>query len=177
MNRYVKLGCIAAAFGLALAGLRQAPSSAAAAVAPPDGKAIFAAKCATCHQAAGQGTAAYPPLAGNPHVAAADASSMIATIVNGKTGALVVNGKTYNGTMPTWKGQLSNEDIAAVATYVRSAWGNTAAAVTEKQVAAAGPAVASAVGSSIYQAKCSSCHGSSGQGQSGVFPRSRTTKS
>ena len=41
--------------------------------------------------------------------------AMIATIVNGRTGPLTVNGKTYNGKMPTWSGQLSNADIAAVA--------------------------------------------------------------
>ncbi len=161
---------VRSAWGNAAAAVSADQIAAAAAPGGSSGAAIFAAKCATCHQANGQGTAAYPPLAGNPHVAAADASGMIATIVNGKSGALVVNGKTYSGTMPTWKGQLSNADIAAVATYVRSAWGNAAPGVTEQQVAAAGPAVASAVGSSIYQAKCSSCHGSSGQGQSGVFP-------
>ena len=90
------------------------------------GAALFAAKCATCHQSAGQGTNTYPPLAGNPVVTAADPSTMIAVIVNGRRGPLTVNGKTYNGQMPTWKGQLSDASIAAVATYVRSAWGNNA---------------------------------------------------
>jgi cbb3-type cytochrome c oxidase subunit III len=133
------------------------------------GGQIFATKCATCHQAGGTGTSAYPPLNGNPHVAAADPKEMIATIVNGRSGALVVNGATFNGKMPAWKGQLSNADIAAVATYVRSAWTNTAAGVTEQQVASAGPAVLSAVGASIYASKCSACHGASGQGR-GPFP-------
>ena len=105
----------------------------AAARAPEalSGAALFAAKCATCHQASGQGTDTYPPLAGNPVVTAADPSAMIAVIVNGRTGPLTVNGKTYNGQMPTWKGQLSDADIASVATYVRSAWGNNASPVTE----------------------------------------------
>jgi len=135
------------------------------------GGQIFAAKCASCHQAGGQGTSAYPPLNGNPHVAATDAKDMIATIVNGRSGPLVVNGTTYNGKMPTWKGQMSNADIAAVATYVRSAWGNKAPGVTEQQVAAAGPSVLSTVGASIYASKCSACHGASGQGGShGAFP-------
>ena len=135
------------------------------------GGQIFAAKCATCHQAAGQGTTAYPPLSGNPHVAAADPKEMIATIVNGRSGPLVVNGTTYNGKMPTWRGQLSNADIAAVATYVRSAWTNAAPGVTEQQVAAAGPSVLSAVGGSVYAAKCAACHGAAGQGGGhGTFP-------
>jgi cbb3-type cytochrome c oxidase subunit III len=135
------------------------------------GGQIFAAKCAACHQAGGQGTSAYPPLAGNPHVAAADPKEMIATIVNGRTGSLAVNGTTYNGKMPAWKGQLSNSDIAAVATYVRSAWTNKAPAVTEQQVAASGPSVLNTVGASIYSSKCAACHGASGQGGGhGQFP-------
>jgi cbb3-type cytochrome c oxidase subunit III len=133
------------------------------------GAQIFAARCATCHQASGQGTSAYPPLKGNSHVVATDPKEMIATIVNGRSGALVVNGTTYNGKMPTWKGQLSNADIAAVATYVRSAWTNSASGVSEQQVAAAGSSVLSAVGASIFSTKCSACHGATGRGGHG-FP-------
>ena len=135
------------------------------------GGQIFATKCAGCHQAAGQGTSAYPPLNGNVHVIAADPKEMIATIVNGRSGLLVVNGTSYNGKMPTWKGQLSNADIAAVATFVRSAWTNKASGVTEQQVAAAGAPVLTAVGASIYSTKCAACHGASGQGGGhGTFP-------
>jgi len=135
------------------------------------GAQIFVAKCATCHQPNGAGTSAYPPLNGNPHVGASDPKDMIATIVNGRSGALVVNGTTYNGKMPTWKGQLSNADIAAVATYVRSAWSNKASGVSEQQVAAAGATVLSAVGASIFSTKCAGCHGAKGQGGGGgMFP-------
>jgi mono/diheme cytochrome c family protein len=128
----------------------------AAAGAPSglSGAQIFVAKCATCHQARGQGTASIPPLAGNPDVTASDPKGMIATIVKGRQGSLTVKGTTYNGTMPTWSGQLSNADIAAVATYVRSAWGNKAAGVTEQQVGAAGPGVSAAVGASIFTLNC-----------------------
>ena len=135
------------------------------------GAQIFAAKCATCHQPNGAGTTVYPPLSGNPDVGASDPKGMIATIVNGRSGPLVVNGTTYNGKMPTWKGQLSNADIAAVATYVRSAWSNKASGVSEQQVAAAGAAVLSTVGASIFSTKCASCHGGKGQGGGGgMFP-------
>src|SRR6202790_5053257 len=135
------------------------------------GAQIFAARCATCHQPNGVGTNVYPPLSGNPHVGASDPNEMIATIVNGRSGPLVVNGTTYNGKMPSWKGQLSNADIAAVATYVRSAWSNKASGVSEQQVAAAGAAVLSTVGASIFSTKCASCHGGKGQGGGGgMFP-------
>jgi len=39
--------------------------------------------------------------------------------------------------MPAWKGQLTNAEIAAVLTYVRSSWGNSASKITESQVQAA----------------------------------------
>jgi cbb3-type cytochrome c oxidase subunit III len=138
-----------------------------AAASAPSGRSgaqIFAANCAACHSAHGQGGKVAPPLAGNPDVAATDPSKMIATIVKGRSGPLVVNGKTYNGKMPAWTGQLSNAEIAAVATYVRSSWGNAASAVTEQQVAAAGPAVSAAVGASIFTFKCARCHQSNGEG-------------
>lgn len=132
------------------------------------GQALFAAHCATCHQPMGQGTEVFPPLAGNPVVAAADPTAMIAIIVNGRSGALTVSGHTYNGQMPTWSGQLTNADIASVATYVRSAWGNDASAVTEQQVAAAGTPVSAQVGASIYAKNCAACHGANGTG--GIGP-------
>lgn len=93
---------------------------------------------------------------------------MIAVIVNGRSGPLTVNGKTYSGQMPTWKGQLSNADIASVATYVRSAWGNNASPVTEEEVAAAGTPVSVQVGASVYAKNCAACHASNGAG--GVGP-------
>jgi cbb3-type cytochrome c oxidase subunit III len=132
------------------------------------GAQLFAAKCSTCHQSSGQGTDAYPPLAGNPVVTAADPSAMIGVIANGRTGSLTVNGKTYNGQMPTWKGRLSNADIASVATYVRSVWGNSASAVTEQEVAAAGSPVSVQVGASIFAQNCAACHGARGAG--GIGP-------
>jgi cbb3-type cytochrome c oxidase subunit III len=132
------------------------------------GAALFTAKCSACHQSSGQGSEVFPPLAGNSLVIAADPGQMIATIVNGRSGPLDVNGKTYNGTMPSWKGQLTNADIASVATYVRSAWGNSASPVTEDQVAASGAPVSSEVGASIYAKNCAACHGASGQG--GIGP-------
>lgn len=162
---------VRAAWGNKAAIVTEDQVSAAANPMALSGPQIFAAKCATCHQPNGAGSAAIPPLAGNPDVSAADPKGMIATIVNGRSGPLVVNGKTYTGKMPTWKGQLSNADIATVATYVRFAWGNKALGVTEQQVAAAGPAVASAVGASIFSSKCAACHSANGQGGGGgMFP-------
>jgi mono/diheme cytochrome c family protein len=132
------------------------------------GADIFAAKCAACHQPNGQGSDKFPPLDGNPHVILADPNDIVATIVNGRSGSLSVNGKTYAGTMPTWKGQLSNPDIAAVATYIRSSWSNKAGGVTEAMVNAAGFSISAAIGGSIFAQRCASCHGAKGGG--GPFP-------
>jgi cbb3-type cytochrome c oxidase subunit III len=142
----------------------------AAARAPEalSGAELFAAKCSTCHQPAGQGTDVYPPLAGNLVVTAADPSTMIGVIVNGRTGPIAVGGKTFNGQMPTWKGQLTVANIAAVATYVRSAWGNNASPVTEEEVARAGSPVSVQVGASVYAKNCAVCHQAAGEG--GIGP-------
>lgn len=142
--------------------------AAARSPAAVSGEALFGIHCATCHQADGKGTDAFPPLAGNPIVTAADPNAMIAVIANGRSGPLTVNGKTYNGTMPTWKGQLNNADIASVATYVRAAWNNGASGVTEQQVAAAGSPVSVQVGAAIFTKNCAACHGANGAG--GIGP-------
>ena len=77
---------------------------------------------------------AFPPLAKND-VVTGDPNKVIGIVASGLHGSIVVNGSTYNGTMPPWKGTLSNGDIADVITYIRASFGNTASAVTEKQVA------------------------------------------
>lgn len=100
------------------------------------GAKIYSENCSACHGADGSGTAGtFPPLAANPMVTGS-AGKVIAAVKNGLTGETKVSGKTYNGTMPAWKGKLTNAEIADVITYIRSSWGNVAGAVTEDQVAA-----------------------------------------
>ncbi len=60
---------------------------------------------------------------------------IIHTLLYGLQGK-VIGGKTYAAQMPAWKGTLTNDDIAAVLTYVRSSWGNKASPVTTAQVSA-----------------------------------------
>jgi ubiquinol-cytochrome c reductase cytochrome b subunit len=100
------------------------------------GQKVYSQNCSSCHGATGMGTpGAFPPLANNPFVTG-NANDVITTVLNGKTGAITVNGASYNGQMPPWKATLSNKDIAAVVTYIRSGLGNNkASAVTEQQVA------------------------------------------
>lgn len=102
-------------------------------MASSNGLAVYTTNCSTCHQSDGKG-AIGPPLAGNP-VVTGDASKVIHIVNGGLTGTVSVHGKSFNGTMPAWKGVLSNGDIAAVITYIRSSWGNKAGPVTAAQVA------------------------------------------
>lgn len=91
--------------------------------------------CASCHMANGQGIEGnFPPLAGsewllgNPDVP-------ISIVLHGLQGEIEVKGAKYNGAMQPWA-MLPDEDIAAILTYTRQAWGNSAGPVTPEQVKA-----------------------------------------
>jgi mono/diheme cytochrome c family protein len=101
-----------------------------------DGGKIFQNNCSSCHQVNGRGVAgAFPPLAGNP-VVVGDPTTVIHIVKYGLNGKIHVEGHDYNGMMPAWHQSLSNTDIAAAITYIRSSWGNKASAVTPAAVAA-----------------------------------------
>ena len=76
------------------------------------GEKIYAANCAVCHRPDGKGAGPIKPLDGSPVVQDADKARQIAVLLNGQN----------NGAMPSWK-QLSDTELAAVASYVRNAWG------------------------------------------------------
>jgi mono/diheme cytochrome c family protein len=124
-----------ASLGTATGGAPASNQTTTGTNAAAGGAAIYAANCAGCHNAAGTGTpGTYPPLAGNETVTG-DPKKVIHILLYGLTGPLEVNGQKYNNVMPPWKGTLKNADIAAVASYVRSSWGNKASAITEAEVA------------------------------------------
>jgi mono/diheme cytochrome c family protein len=98
------------------------------------GAKVYNTNCSSCHQANGKGQpGVFPPLAGNAAVTG-PADKVIHIVKNGLSGKITVGSSTYNGQMPAWKGTLSDGDIAAVVTYIRSSWGNHASAVTASQV-------------------------------------------
>jgi len=100
-----------------------------------EGERVYGSVCVTCHQADGAGIApAFPPLAGSA-VATGDAEVPIKIVLSGLTGEMTRGGTTFNGMMTPWASALSDAEIAAVLTYVRSNFGNSADAVTEAQVA------------------------------------------
>ncbi|MDG1891403.1 MAG: HEAT repeat domain-containing protein [Verrucomicrobiota bacterium] len=84
--------------------------------------------CITCHQEKGQGlpAAQFPPLAESEWVVG-QPERLIALTLHGLLGPMEVKGKTYQGLVPMtpFKG-LKDDEIAAVLTYVRNAFGNQA---------------------------------------------------
>lgn len=114
-----------------------ASSSAKEASSTVDGAAIYAARCAACHQATGAGLpGVFPPLAGSEWVTGKE--DLIAMILlHGVSGSLTVSGVKYSGAMPAFKSQLNDAEIAAVATHLRTQWGNQASAVTAEAVSRA----------------------------------------
>lgn len=130
-----------AAVGCAKSSQNASSASASAAAAnnpasASDGAVVYNANCSSCHQADGKGVpGAFPPLAGNPTVTGSPAA-VIAIVMNGLQGRVVVNGQTYSGIMPRWKDLLSDEQIASVITYIRSSWKNHAPGVSVSEVQA-----------------------------------------
>ena len=113
-------------------------------VAPPDpkviGKRLYVANCAQCHQTSGLGQAGvYPPLAGSEWVIGSK-NRLISILHKGIAGPINVKGALYNNNMPAWGDgapvPLKDEQIAAILTYIRSEWGNTADAIQVAEVAA-----------------------------------------
>ncbi len=100
-----------------------------AADSPVDGATVYAGNCVACHQGTGLGIAgAFPPLAGSGWVLA-DPPLVAQILLHGIQGEIEVLGTTYNGVMPAFP-QLSDAELAAVETYIRTEWGNDGSAVT-----------------------------------------------
>jgi mono/diheme cytochrome c family protein len=84
---------------------------------------LYMDHCGACHQAGGRGMpGVFPPLAGNPVVIAPDAANIVKVVLGG----VPAQGKYIP--MPGFASQLNDQQIADLANYVRTSWGNPAAA-------------------------------------------------
>jgi mono/diheme cytochrome c family protein len=93
------------------------------AAAEVDGKGLYAQNCSACHQPAGQGVkGAFPALSGDA-VVLGPAPAAALVVLNGRGG------------MPAFGPDLDDQTIAAVLSYVRSSWGNSASPLTPSVVA------------------------------------------
>ena len=105
------------------------------------GKEIYGKEgyCTTCHQPDGKGLTAsgFPPLTGTNWVTGNE-DRLIKIALKGLLGPIVVAGKKYPGQVPMtpFAGLLQDEEIAAVLTYVRNSFGNTASAISPEKVKA-----------------------------------------
>lgn len=114
-----------------------AGDSAAVAAADSVGEELYASICAACHAEDGNGlSAVYPPLAGS-EVALGAVPTLIRIVVGGLEGPITVKGEQYNSTMLPYGGgpELDDSEVAAVLSYVRTSFGNSASRVTADEVA------------------------------------------
>ena len=94
-----------------------------AATSGPDGAALYATNCQSCHQANGEGLkGAFPPLKGSPVVLDDNPEKQVDIIMNGYNG----RASEGYGVMPAVgvNNNLSVEEITAIINHERSSWGN-----------------------------------------------------
>jgi mono/diheme cytochrome c family protein len=102
------------------------------------GAKVYGQNCASCHQASGAGQPGmYPPLAGSEWVLGSK-QRLAAILLKGLQGPLTVSGGSYGAqVMPAWETSIPPDKLAALLTYLRASWGNTAGPVTEDEITAA----------------------------------------
>lgn len=105
------------------------PAATPAASAMARGAKVYEQQCAQCHGDQGQGQpGAFPPLAGNRAVLLADTTNLVRVVLQGGYLPATAGNPRPHG-MPPFRHVLSDEDVAAVATFVRNSWGNQASTV------------------------------------------------
>jgi mono/diheme cytochrome c family protein len=102
------------------------------------GAELFTQHCATCHGEQGQGmrvegNVALPALAGNRAITLPNSTNLVRILLAGGYAPSTAGNPRPFG-MPPFVHVLNDEDIAAVTTYIRNAWGNQAASVTAADV-------------------------------------------
>ncbi|MFN3738461.1 c-type cytochrome [Hydrogenophaga sp.] len=99
------------------------------------GGRLYDNHCAQCHGDQGQGAQGiYPPLAGHRAVTQVSPVNTVQAILSGGFGPATAGHPRPFG-MPPYRSLLNDEEIAAVASYVRQSWGNKAGAVSALDVA------------------------------------------
>jgi mono/diheme cytochrome c family protein len=96
------------------------------------GETVYKTHCASCHAVDGRGMPPeYPPLAGNPSIQMQSAVNPIRMVLNGGFPPGTAGNPMPYG-MPPFAQTLSDDEVAAVVTYIRAAWGNRGAAVSAR---------------------------------------------
>jgi mono/diheme cytochrome c family protein len=97
------------------------------------GRSIYQRYCAACHRSDGKGMPpAYPPLAGNPSIEMELSVNPLRMVLNGGYPPQTTDDPRPYG-MPPFAQVLSDDEVAAVVTYIRISWGNHGAGVTRRE--------------------------------------------
>ena len=98
------------------------------------GQAIFNDSCAACHKRSGAGVPGlFPTLKASPSVQSREPTSLIRVVLDGAK-SVATNKAPTGAAMPSYNWQLKDDQVAAVLTYIRNAWGNQASAVSTSDV-------------------------------------------
>ncbi|MEB2848091.1 c-type cytochrome [Endobacterium cereale] len=94
------------------------------------GKSVYDRDCASCHGLRGEGRPPhYPPLAGNQSIQMDSAVNAIRMVLNGGYPPGTYGNPMPHG-MPPFSITLSDDEVAAVVSYIRTSWGNAGAPVS-----------------------------------------------
>ena len=97
------------------------------------GKTIYDRECASCHGVTGLGMPPhYPPLAGNQSIQMVSAVNAIRMVLNGGYPPGTAGNPMPYG-MPPFAHRMSDDEVAAVVTYIRTSWGNRGEPVSARQ--------------------------------------------
>ena len=102
------------------------------------GRQKFLNLCASCHGTQGEGMPRFAPPLEQSEWVTGDDYKLAMVLLHGMEGPVRVKGKDYGipeilPEMPSFS-TLQNEDIAAIATYIRNSWGNAAGAISPGRI-------------------------------------------
>lgn len=99
------------------------------------GARAYVDNCAACHRTDGRGyPTTFPPLAGNPVVMDASATSLIRIVLTGSV-LRATRQAPSAFVMPGFAARMDDRAVADVVSFIRQSWGNEASPVSTAQVA------------------------------------------
>ena len=116
------------------AGKPTAAMLAAAAADMPAGPRLYLDNCAACHFVSGKGAPGiFPELQGSAMAVGKDAGPLVSVILNG-TSSPATDRRPMHLVMQGYADRLTDEEVAQLASFVRSGWGNKASSVSASDV-------------------------------------------
>lgn len=102
---------------------------------PLTGKDIYLTRCTACHQVDGSGIPGNcPPFQGSPRLTG-PSEALIRLLLLGQRGPLERDGQIYKGIMPSWRADLTDEQLAEVLNYILTTWSPHSPKVLAEDVA------------------------------------------